>query len=394
MPKKPDYASLYTLRADGRYQGYWRDAQGKRHALCDRDPARLYARLLEREQPTETPPVTFGDAAKRWWDVRSEQLAYKSVEAYKPVFRRLMARFGAEPLEDVETRDVSAYLATLAQEGYARRTVQLHRDMMSQIYNHAIGEGVTRTNPCDHAVMPRGLAAGTRGIASPETIEAVKGGLAQPFGLFAFVCLYAGLRRGEALALRHEDIDRAAGVIHVTKSVEYVGNTARLKEPKTQKGRRDVILLDVLAAAIPEGKGYLFHGADGALLSRDGYRKRWAAYCKAIGCDELTAHQLRHAYATLLYEAGVGDKDAQEQLGHANITLTRDVYTHISAVQRQKTAQRLNGYLDTRKEKSGENGGKLAAVREILELMDGQDAGEIFALVASELAKKAGNGSR
>lgn len=94
MAKKLDYAALYTLRADGRYQGYWRDASGKRHALCDRDPARLYARLAEKEQPQEKPPVTFQDAAQAWRDVRFEQLAHKTAEAYKPVFRRLTARFG------------------------------------------------------------------------------------------------------------------------------------------------------------------------------------------------------------------------------------------------------------------------------------------------------------
>ena len=116
--------------------------------------------------------------------------------------------------------------------------MQLHRDMMSQLYNYAIAEGLTRYNPCDHIAMPKGLAAGTRGIPSDEAIEAVKRGLDQPFGLFAYICLYAGLRRGECLALRYEDIDRRAQVIHVTKSVEYVSNNPHIKEPKTKAGCR------------------------------------------------------------------------------------------------------------------------------------------------------------
>ena len=382
MAKKLDYAALYSLRADGRYQGHWRDADGKRHALADRDPQRLYERIAEKERPQEVAPVTFAEAAEAWRGVRFKNLSYKSVEAYKPVFRRLTARFGAEALEHVETRDVSAYLAALAAQGYAKRTVQLHRDMMSQIYNHAIGQGVTRYNPVDHADMPRGLSAGTRGIAEEDAIEAVKQGGAQPFGLFALLCLYAGLRRGEALALRWEDVDRSARLIHVTKSVEYIGNNPHLKEPKTKNGRRDVDLLDVLAEQMPAtGSGYIFE-ADGKLLTREQYNARWARYCKAIG-HKITAHQLRHGFATILYEAGVQDKDAQLELGHANITLTRDVYTHISTRQRSKTAALLNAY--TRSPGAQEDDTE-RIVGEIVRLLDGHDAGEILARVASKLA--------
>lgn len=381
--KQLNFAALYTLRADGRYQGYWRDAAGVRHTLCDRDPARLHARLREKERPEEAPPVTVHDAAERWKAVRFEQLSYKTTEAYKPVFRRLTARFGAEALEAVETRDVSAYLQTLAAQGYARRTVQMYRDMLGQIYSYAIGEGLTKYNPVDHAVMPRGLSAGTRGIAPDEAIEAVREGVGLPFGLFAAVCLYAGLRRGEALALRYEDVDRAAGVIHVTKAVEYINNNPHLKEPKTKSGRRDVDLLDPLAAAIPKGSGYLFADENGDLLTKEAYNSRWNRYCSQIGY-KISAHQLRHGYATLLYEAGVDDKDAQEQLGHANIELTRNTYTHIRAGQRRRTAEKLNRYLKRENNAAGEGD----VVQKILDLLEGQDAGAVLAQVAARLAAR------
>lgn len=384
MAKQLNYAALYTLRGDGRYQGYWRDADGKRHALCDRDPARLYEKLAAKELPAEKPPVTFKEAAQAWKDVRFEQLAYKTAEAYKPVFRRLTARFGAEALEHIETRDVSAYLQALASQGYARRTVQMHRDMLSQIYNHAIGAGLTRVNPVDHAVMPRGLSAHVREIAPDDAIEAVKNGLKEPFGLFAFVCLYAGLRRGEALALRYEDVDRDAGYIHVTKAVEYIGNVPHIKEPKTASGRRDVYLLDVLADAIPQqGSGYIFAGDDGELLTKMAYRVRWERYCTQIG-HEITAHQLRHGYATLLYEAGVADKDAQEQLGHSSIEVTRDVYTHVRGAQRERTRSRLNRYLANQNDAADDGD----VVQQILDLLEGRDAAAILAQVAAKITEQ------
>ncbi|MGE4277205.1 MAG: tyrosine-type recombinase/integrase [Lawsonibacter sp.] len=56
-------------------------------------------------------------------------------------------------------------------------------------------------------------------------------------------------------------------------------------------------------------------------------------------------HQLRHAFATTLFEAGIEEKDAQELLGHSSITLTHDVYTHIRSARKEKTASCLNEYL-------------------------------------------------
>jgi len=278
MPKKIDYAAMFTRRKDGRYMGYWHELDkdghptGPRHAIYDQDPEKLYLKIQTKESADAAVP-TFETIAESWKSVRFEALSYKTVEAYAAPYRRLIDRFGDEPIDEIETRDVNAYLDSLARQGFAKRTVQLHRDMMGQIYSAAIADGLAKYNPCDHASMPKNLPAGTRGIAPEPAIEAVKRGVSEPFGLFAFLCLYAGLRRGEALALCYEDVDRKARVIHVTKSVEFVGNNPHLKDPKTKSGRRDVILLDVLADAIPNGKGYLF-ADDGKLLTRDQYRKR------------------------------------------------------------------------------------------------------------------------
>lgn len=339
--KRIDYAALYTLRADGRYMGY-DTSSGKRRPVYDRDPERLWHKLND-ERPPEI--VTFSDVADRWEAEKVQLVSYKTAESYVAPLRRLKEHFGADDVTEITTPQITAYLKALANRGYGKRSVQLHRDILSMVLSTAILEGVIRVNPCDAAVLPRNLKSTPRELPDDTAIEAVKNGASAPFGLFALVCLYAGLRRGEALALRYEDIDRRAKVIHVTKAVEFIGNTPHIKTPKTAAGCRDVILLDALAAVLPDqAAGYIFPDKKGELMSKTVYRRRWANYCAAIGC-EITAHQLRHGFATILYEAGVGDKDAQELLGHANITTTRDVYTHIRQSHRAETASRLNSFL-------------------------------------------------
>lgn len=343
MARKLDYASMFTKRKDGRYVGTYTDEKG-RHYVYDKDPERLWHKLND---PRPKKAVTFADAAKTWQREHWEKIGFKTAEAYTAPTNRLIGQFGVMPLAEVSAQIVNAYLVKLGKQGYSKRSVQMHRDILNMIFNEAIVSGDISSNPCAAIDLPKNLQTTKRELPSDEALEAVKNAENTQFGLFAKVCLYAGLRRGEALALRYEDIDRDNGVIRVTKAVEFVGNDPQIKEPKTAAGYRNAVLLDVLAEAIPEGEGYIFCREDnGGLLTKTQYHKRWARYCREEIGYNITAHQLRHGFATILYEAGIDDKDAQELLGHSSITITRDVYTHIRQSRRTETANKLNQFLD------------------------------------------------
>lgn len=342
MAKKIDYAALFTLRKDGRYCGTYVDERGKRHYVYGRDPEALYRRI---EAEKEKPPLSFMDVAEAWEREHFERIGWKTAEAYAAPLARIKCQFGGEKPEEIGGAEVSAFLAQLAKQGYARRSVQMHRDILNMIFNHAIVAGSVKFNPVAAVALPRNLPHTPREMPTDEEIAAIRQTTDHYFALFAQLCLYAGLRRGEALALRYEDIDRERKVIHVRRAVEFVGGEPRIKEPKTSAGLRDVPLLDALAAVLPDGKsGYLFTRKDGRPLSVSSYNKRWKSYCEYAGVN-ITAHQLRHGFATILFEAGVADKDAQEILGHSDIAVTRNIYTHIRQARREKTAELINAYL-------------------------------------------------
>lgn len=341
MAKKIDYASLYTKRKDGIFVGTYIDENGKRKYVYSKDPEILWHKLND---PKPEKKVLFSDIVDAWENEHTEQVGFKTAEGYIAPVRRIKEQFGEYEIREITAADVNAFLQWLARRGYARRTVQLHRDILNMVFNHAILGGYISANPCAAVSMPRNLPTSKRELPNDDAIAAVRAGVNQPFGLFAAICLYSGLRRGEALALEYNDIDKKKGVIRVTKAVEFVGNNPHIKTPKTAAGYRDAILPPMLADLIPNGKGYIFAREDGGLLTKTQYRKRWLKYCEAIGYN-ITAHQLRHGFATLLYEAGIEDKDAQELLGHSSITVTRDVYTHIRKSRRDSTAERFNDFL-------------------------------------------------
>lgn len=350
MKKKPNYAEMFTLRKDGRFMGYWHELdrngepKGPRHPIYDRDPEKLFQKIQDKEN-AKPEALTFEAAADAWEAKHWDRIGSKTAETYAAPLRRVKENFAGENADEVTAQSIQAFLADLGRQGFARRSVQMHRDILNMIFNNAILEGKLTFNPVTAVSMPRNLPTKKRELPPDDAVAAVKAGKDAPFGLFALICLYAGLRRGEVLALRYEDIDRKAKTISVSKAVEYVGNNAHLKAPKTDAGVRTVPLLDPLAEVLPkDGSGLIFPREDGKPLTKTQYRKRWTTYCKAIGF-EITAHQLRHGYATILYEAGVPDKDAQELLGHSSIAVTRDVYTHIRQTQKEATAKRLNRFI-------------------------------------------------
>ena len=343
--KKLDYASLFTLRKDGRYMGYWHDERGARHAIYARDPEKLYETIQARESGSAIKELTFAQASVMWERAHEQRVGYSTMYNYQAPLRRANAVFGSMKLSEITPPMIYAYLQDLARKKYARRTVQTHKTVIQETFREAIFNGYATSDPCAVVHLPRDLKTTKRAIPDDDALYAVKTMTDHPFSLFANICLYAGLRRGEALALRYEDIDREKKVIHVTRAVEYIDNATKIKKPKTEAGVRDAVLLDVLAAKIPaKKKGLLFHDKDGRPWTKAQYQKGWKSYQKYIG-HEITAHQLRHGFATILYEAGIQDKDAQALLGHTKIELTRNVYTHIRDSRRNETASKLNSFL-------------------------------------------------
>ena len=222
--------------------------------------------------------------------------------------------------------------------------------------------------------MQKGLPKKRREPPSEDQIIKV-----QPdseMGLFAFFLLFTGLRRGELLGLKWEDIDFKDHVIHVRHVSTYASNQPDVKErAKTAAGVRDVALLDVLKDELKKiplqsQKGYVF--GDEKPLTATEFRKRWLAWCRSVGLAEaetkthkgknghqytstkwkplVTPHQFRHEYASMLEDAGISEFEAKNQLGHSSITVTKDIYTHIRERKAGKdVASKLNNYLQVKK---------------------------------------------
>ncbi|MBR4193585.1 MAG: site-specific integrase [Oscillospiraceae bacterium] len=361
--KKSKYADLYTLRSDGRYQGYYRDAAGKRHVVCDRDPEQLHRKLQEKEVASRkpVPETTFRQVAESWEAKHREEIEERTWNNYRPHLAQILDEYGALPFDQVEAADIAADLARAKARGLSASVVNSRRSIWRGIFDHAVIQGVAKYNPVSSVKLPKGLHRGKRQAPTEEQMKIILGGLGVPFGLFPFLLLCTGLRKSEALALNWSDVDLQEDVIHITKSLDYAnGARPTYKAPKTEAGTRDIPIIGILHSALEAARKatkstLLFPapasnrgGAGGGLMPDRAYDGAWARYCEAVGLLDpdgkpvITAHNLRHGTATLFFELGVDELTAQRILGHSRVEITREIYTDLRAKQLKKSVGRFD----------------------------------------------------
>jgi integrase len=350
--KKSDYAKLFTLRKDGRYQTNYKDVAGKWHTLSDRDPERLYEKLEDAKKPR---PVTFRDAAEAWETEYRESCNPRTWNNYRPHYEDIVDRCGDKPVSEIAGIDVIQDLQRAKAQGYSRTIVNSRRTIFNNILNHAVAQGWIPWNVAQGIKLPKGLPSSRRTAPTDEQIRAVIAGRDLPFGMFAFLLLCTGLRKGEALALLKSDVE--GGVIRVSKSLTLLdGSAPKVKAPKSEAGNREVPILSLLQEPLEEYKSRLdgdvlfpsrsYNGSPGgSYMSQSNYDTAWAAYCAAAGLGDLTAHQLRHGTATLLFEAGVDVYTAKKILGHAKVTTTMEIYTELREQKEKQSISKLDEYM-------------------------------------------------
>jgi len=171
------------------------------------------------------------------------------------------------------------------------------------------------------------------------------------YALF-YTLLFTGMRRGEALALRWQDIDLLLCQLSVTRSLQYLRNApvkGRLsfKAPKTATSKRMIALSPSTVAVLNEHReaqikqrqelelpalsdsDLVFSHYDGLPLLPDSITHAWMKLARKCGLKDIHVHSARHSHASLLLKQGVHPKIVQERLGHAGIGITLDLYSHV-----------------------------------------------------------------
>lgn len=354
----------YYTRPDGLKEAI-RTINGKRVAFRGKTDREVDRKILEYKEKAAT-GRTFPEVADEWEREHEAEITESTRRVYSVSVKRLKKAFPG-PVSELRPLDIKRYMTTFERQGRASTSVQIELTVIKMILSHAVLVGDIDVSPAVEVHKSRGLPRKKREAMTEDQEALVKAaGEAQTahWWLFGYLLMYTGLRRGEALALTYQDIDRKANVIHITKKISYATGKPVVDDfLKSENGLRKVPLLPPLAKALPKNRiGLIFPGRDGGLMTPFEITSNWKQYCRDIGLNKIqqddkgdiieefpvTPRCFRHSYATICYEAGLDPRQAAEILGDTP-EVTEKVYTHLRNSKRQTAAEKLTAYMEEAK---------------------------------------------
>ena len=287
------------------------------------------------------------------------------------VERHLVPALGRIPLQQLSGAHINAFYAKLLGENTAEQKRQISPSTVRRIHAtlHRAMKDAVRWNqimrsPADAADPPRSSSADCEmKVWSAQELKAFLTAQRESRLYPLWLTLATtGMRRGEVLGLRWEDVELGAGTISIRQTRVMTGYQPLLSTPKTRRGRRQVALDPATVAALSENRrrqrlerleaeapgkesGFVFTREDGEPYHPERVSKLFTGAAKRAGLPRIRLHDLRHTYASLALAAGVHPKVVSERLGHANIGITLDCYSHCLPALSEEAACRVAALL-------------------------------------------------
>ena len=304
-------------------------------------------------------PQTLRDTAEAFVDgIASGAIRTRTGERYRPAVVReyerslrlhVLPALGGAKLSKIQRRDVQRLVDDLLAADADASTIRNALKPLRVIYRLAIDDGELSVNPCERLRLPAARGRRER-IASPAEASALIAALRPEDRTLWGCAFYAGLRRGELRALLWEDVDLAAGLIRVERSMNGYGEPG---EPKSRAGRRGVPIVAALRDLVVEHKllsrrdhGLVFGTSASSPFTPNVIRGRARTAWRRAGLEPISLHECRHTFASLLIAAGVNAKAITAYLGHASIQTTFDLYGHLMPGNEEEAIALVDAYLE------------------------------------------------
>ena len=318
------------------------------------------------DQKTLSAGPLFQEVADCWWMQKQPKLKYSTTVCYKPALNRAKVHFFDYRISEIVPSDIDQFIGELTAQGFAANTIANQKSVLNMIFNYWRYSSEwtgTKLNPVTGFKLPANLPRSERLPPTEKQVAIIKAN-PEGFGIVPNIFCYTGMRLGELNALQWKDIDFEENLIYIFKSASWHGNSPFVDTPKTKNSVRKIPLLlplrELLLPRKQDPEIYVMSGTE-APMSQTSFKNHWATYCNSVGLATrervtygkteryifrpcVTAHQFRHEFASCLYEAGIGEMEAQVILGHADIATTRKIYTHIKKRQLESAALTLYAF--------------------------------------------------
>ena len=386
------------LRKDGRYgyaayvpttAGTLKRVQG--YARTRDDARRNLTELLRRADqglPVASVSWTVAEYLPYWLSqIVHEDRRPKTYQVYEGVVRlHLIPGLGKKRLSKLSAQDVRSFITRVRQEcqcckhGWdaarpeprccasddhkccetrlSARMVQSIHAVLRNALESAVREELIPRNVAKLVRVPAPRYKVNRGLTVAQAKATLKAAASRRLGALYVLALFLGLRRGELLGLRWQDVDLDEARLEVVQTLQRVGGSLRLVPPKTEDSARTVPLPSVCVEALREHKkrqfaeradawpdwedhGLVFPSRRGTPMEPDNLRRSWSVIRSEAGLGAIRFHDLRHTCVTLLLDLGTPPHVVREIVGHSDIEVTMTIYAHVSLDDKRAALRKL-----------------------------------------------------
>ncbi|MGH3089672.1 MAG: tyrosine-type recombinase/integrase [Rubrobacteraceae bacterium] len=354
------------------YRGLYFTAGGRRRAVSGKTKTEAKAALRQamadsdRGLVFDADNLTLGEFLDRWLsDSVADTVKATTFERYEQITRlHLKPSLGRVKLKGIAPAHIRGLYREKLDGGMSSRTVRYMHTTLHKALKQAVMDGLIPRNATEAVKPPQPSREEMHPLTPDEAKHFLKTARDTGDRLEALyvLAIHTGLRQGELLALKWNDVDLEDGSLQVRRTLSITKDGPVFTAPKTSGSRRSVKLTNTATTALRshlkrqlaeidrvgslwnpgDADGLIFASETGEPLDRRIVTKhRFKPLLKRAGLPEIRFHDLRHTAATLLLSKNVNPKIVSEMLGHSTIAITLDTYSHVLPNMRDHAAKAM-----------------------------------------------------
>jgi len=374
MGKRSNGEGTIYKRKEGRWCGAYYDEEYNRRYVYGKTQLEVKKKLKEKQESgtIKNKPYTLGSWVFEFLEkYKSNELKITTYNSYMLLYRKHISnsKLGNMKLDSVKATNLQQFYNDKIKEGYSSKTVRSIEVIINSALDKAFKLRIIAENPNLFTTIPKKKKYEAKVLTMEEVDRILKEAKDEALYPIVVTTLYTGLRKGEVMALKWDNIDFLERKIYVKGSLCRVVNetpdekgcrcaTYQIMEPKTKKSVRTIPMLDEVYEALMEQKrrqdvdkernrdvyndqDFVFANEVGNYLAQRPFMSQYHAFLKKYKITDIRFHDLRHTFASLLIESDVSMKIVQELLGHSNISTSMDIYTHVSDKKKEQAIAQL-----------------------------------------------------
>lgn len=376
MGKRSNGEGTIFKRSDGRWCAAYFDKEYRRHYVYGKTQKEIKQKLKKKMSEVNVSTKGKGITVDEWMvqyldEYKRNEVKETTYWSYMELYEKHIKKsdIGLSELQSLTSQQLQKFYNDKKEQDYNPKTIRHMYVLINSALDKAMQIKLLNENVNRQTVIPK-KEAYTAKVLSAEEVKKILVN-AKEDKLYPIIALeiYTGLRKGEIMALKWENISFDQEELHVegnlcrvVKEINADGSKCyeyKIMEPKTAKSKRVVPLLPGAIEALKmqqamqaqdkemyseiyNDQGLVFARCDGTFLNQRAFMDKYHAFLKRYGASDVRFHDLRHTFATLLLEAGEEPKAIQELLGHSTYSTTMDIYAHVTKKGKVNAIKRLD----------------------------------------------------